>query len=108
MNNIKIMEIGAEGGMETIYGKKVDGVWSFWNSGTTIDLNEDDDIVWRGFSSIDKPKTELVDMLFKDWWRLCILYIHPDFEEIIKKEYEKHKDDRHWKEDRFTRYRRNR
>ena len=51
MDKVLIADIGVEGGGVTIFGKMSESVWSFWTEGTSMDLDENDDEVWRSWSS---------------------------------------------------------
>ena len=47
MDKVAIVEMGVEGGGITIYGSQSDGVWSFWTEGSSMDLDDNDEEVWR-------------------------------------------------------------
>ena len=47
MDKVLIADIGVEGGGTMIYGRQLQGVWSFWTEGTSMDLDENDDEVLR-------------------------------------------------------------
>jgi hypothetical protein len=51
MDKVLIAEIGVEGAGIWIYGRQSEGVWTFWNEGTSMDLDESDDEIWRSWSS---------------------------------------------------------
>jgi hypothetical protein len=76
MEKVIVAEIGIEGGGMTIDGSKMDGVWSFWSEGKSIDLDENDREVWRSWSS--EPVSSLDLVLPKDWPVFYPVKIHPD------------------------------
>jgi hypothetical protein len=51
MDKVLIADMGVEGGGARIYGRQRDGIWSFWLEGTSIDLDENDDEIWRSWES---------------------------------------------------------
>jgi len=71
----------------TIYGRQVDGVWSFWQEGSSMDLDENDDEVWRGWST--DPVPELLVALPGQWWMMCPTEVHPEFVARLRGEYER-------------------
>jgi hypothetical protein len=87
MDKVVIAEMGIEGGGTTIYGTQAEGVWSFWTQGTSMDLDENDDEVWRSWSS--EPVTGLDDVVPKDWPMFYPSTIHPGFVEWFRGTYEK-------------------
>src|SRR3954447_5803984 len=82
-----VARIGVEGGGSTIYGRQSDAGWSFWTEGTSMDLDENDDEVWRSWSS--EPVTRLDLLLPKDWPIFYPLEIHPGFLAWFRQAYEK-------------------
>ena len=87
MDKVLIAEMGVEGGGITIFGRKSEGVWSFWTEGTSMDLDENDDEVWRSWSS--EPVSSLDLVLPKDWLMFYPLKIHPEFVDWFREAYEK-------------------
>jgi hypothetical protein len=65
MNKVVVAEIGMEGGGLTIFGCQSAGHWRFSTQGTTIDLDEHDDEIWRSWSSESVESLELV--LPQEW-----------------------------------------
>ncbi len=65
IDKILVASMGMEGGGISIYGREDGGVWSFWEEGSSIDLDENDDDVWRSWSS--DPVSELDRVLPQDW-----------------------------------------
>ncbi len=47
MDKVHIASIGMEGGGVTVFGKKSESARLFWTEGTSIDLDENDEEVWR-------------------------------------------------------------
>ncbi len=87
MDKILIADIGVEGGGTTIFGKKSEGVWSFWTEGTSMDLDENDDEIWRSWSI--EPVRSL-DLVVPRFWAITYpVEIHPDFVEWFRANYEK-------------------
>jgi hypothetical protein len=87
MEKVLVADIGLEGGGATIYGIQKDGIWSFWTEGTSMDLDENDDEVWRSWSS--EPVGSLDLVVPNDWHRFYPVEIHPDFLEWFREAYEK-------------------
>jgi len=86
MDKVLIANIGVEGGGITIFGKKSESVWSFWTEGTSIDLDENDDEVWRSWSS--EPVSSL-DLVLPNHWPLFYpVEIHPEFVGWFRDTYE--------------------
>ncbi len=77
MNKVQIANMGVEGGGITIYGSQSEGVWSFWTEGTSMDLDENDDEIWRSWSS--EPVSSLDLVVPKDWLMFHPSKIHPEF-----------------------------
>jgi hypothetical protein len=68
--------MGVEGGGTTIFGTQAEGVWSFWTQGTSMNLDENDDEVWRSWSS--EPESSLDLVVPHDWPVFYPSKIHPD------------------------------
>jgi hypothetical protein len=86
MDKTVIADLGVEGGGITIYGRQTDGVWSFWTEGTSMDLDENDEGVWRSSSS--EPVDELDLVVPVDWLMFRPVTIHPEFVEWFRAVYE--------------------
>ena len=86
MDKVLIADIGVEGGGEKIFGKKSKSVWSFWTEGTSMDMDENDDEVWRSWSS--EPVSSLDLVVPKDWLMFHPSKIHPDFVEWFRTNYD--------------------
>jgi hypothetical protein len=77
MNKVLIASIGVEGGGLTTFGRESEGIWSFWSEGSSMDLDENEDEVWRSWSSELVGSLDLV--LPKDWPPLSPIKIHQEF-----------------------------
>ena len=77
MDKIIIARMGVEGGGATIFGARADGVWLFWQKGSSINFDDNDDEVWRSWSS--DPVSELSAALPDRWWQMCPIKVHPEF-----------------------------
>ena len=67
MEKIIAADLGLEGGGCTIYARQTDGVWWFWQEGSSMALDENDDEVWRSWST--EPVTDLIAALPSGiWW----------------------------------------
>jgi hypothetical protein len=86
MEKVIIARMGLEGYGVTIYGRRTDGVWSFWQEGTSMDLDEIDGEVWRGWSS--DPVPEFLAALPDKWWQMSPTEVHPEFATQLRREYE--------------------
>ncbi len=87
MDKVLIADIGIEGGGVTIFGRKPEGAWLFWTEGTSIDLDENVDEVWRSWSAA--PVNDLDLVLPGDWPLFHPVQIHSDFLEWFRAAYEK-------------------
>jgi len=83
---IVVISLGAEGGRITVLGHQRDGVWSFKVDGVGMDLDENDEEVWRSWSC---DATSLMDALPPSWWRYSPMKVHPQFADQIRREYER-------------------
>ena len=87
MNKILIADIGVEGGGTTIFGSQTGGIWSYWTEGTSMDLDDNDDEVWRSWSSVPVSSLDLV--VPAEWPMFYPSKIHPDFLEWFRANYAK-------------------
>lgn len=87
MEKVVIVGMGVEGGGVTIYGRWTHGVWSFWQEGASMDLDEKDEEVWRGWSS--DPVSDLSAALPDKWWLMYPTEVHPGFVAQLRSEYER-------------------
>jgi hypothetical protein len=74
---ITVAHLGVEGGGLTIYGRELDGTWSFWASGQTIALDDNDDEEWREWTT--EPVADLNSLLPAEWPLFFPIEIHPGF-----------------------------
>jgi hypothetical protein len=102
MEPINIAQFGAEGGGCTVYGSQHDDVWSFWYAGSSMHLDEHDEDVWLPWSS--EPVPNLLDALPQSWWRMLLLFVHPDFEAQLHDAFMTHRHKPGWRAERFHRY----
>ena len=98
-----IATFGAEGGSCTVYGQQVDGAWSFWQAGSSMDFDENDDDSWEPWAS--EPVPNLLDALPEWWWCMLVLFVHPDFEAQLHTAFMAHRRQRGWHADHFHEYR---
>jgi len=87
MDKVLIAGIEVEGGGVKILGKKSESVWSFWTEGTSMDLDENHDEVWRSWSS--EPVSSLDLVVPEDWPMFHPSKIHPDFLDWFRANYDK-------------------
>jgi len=104
MNKVIIAKMGLEGGGCTIYGRLVDGAWSFWREGTSMYLDENDDEAWRQWAT--DPVSNVIDALPNIWWLMYTQYVHPDFVTQLRAAFYTHQHERDWQEHRFDDFRR--
>jgi len=86
-DKVLVAKMGVEGGGLSIYGKRSDGAWSFWKEGTSMYLDENDDDVWRSWSS--DPVADLDLVLPKELPMFYPQAIHPEFLAWFRDAYEK-------------------
>ena len=60
VDKVLMAEMGVEGGGITIYGSQLEGVWSFWTEGNSMELDDNDHEVWRSWSSEPVSSLDLV------------------------------------------------
>ncbi len=76
-----IVELGAEGGGGELYRVKTEtGGWVYQSGGSSMYLDDNDDESWREWTS--EPSSELneaVTMLYKQWFTLYPISIHPEY-----------------------------
>ena len=96
MDKIIIAEMGVEGGGCTVYGRQTDGVWSFWQAGSSMDLDENDDEIWRQWSS--EPVPELFVALRDYWWMMHIYNVHPEFVSQLRQAHAQYRGKQGWRE----------
>jgi len=84
---IEILSLGLEGGGCEIMGRRGPEGWTFWQTGTSIDIDLDDNEVWRSFET--EPVPTLAEALPAEWWLMYPLNVHEDFVEQVRGEYER-------------------
>src|SRR5258707_451573 len=104
-DKLLVARMGVEGGGSAIYGRGAGGNWSFWEEGTSMDIDENHDEVWRSWSK--DPVSDLNLVLPREWPLFYPVTIHPAFLGWFRQAYEKarsslspdlkrhHEDDRH-------------
>jgi hypothetical protein len=86
VDKVIIAQMGVEGGGITIYGSRSEGVWSFWTEGSSMELDDNDDEVWRSWTS--EPVKSLDLVVPKDWPIFHPSKIHPDFVDWFRTTYD--------------------
>jgi hypothetical protein len=86
-DKILVASLGVEGGGLTVYGKRAVRGWTFWATGSSMELGENDDEMWTSWSS--EPVLSLDLVLPEDWPRFHPLTIHPAFLPWFRGAYEK-------------------
>ena len=83
---VLIAKLGLEGGGATILGTCIDGRWSFWDEGTSMFLDENDDEEWRTW--VSEPTGHLADVVSSLWPLMSPSGVHPDFVKWFRDHYE--------------------
>jgi hypothetical protein len=100
MEKIIAAKLGLEGGGCTIYARQTDGVWWFWQEGSSMDFDENDDEIWRSWSS--EPVTDLIAALPGNvWWMMSIYRVHPQFAPQLRQAYDMYRDKSGWRDSQF-------
>ena len=86
VDKLLVAEIGVEGGGLSIYGREDEGSWSFWSEGSSMDLDENDDEVWRSWST--DPVADLALVVPREWPLFYPMTIRPDFTGWFRDHYE--------------------
>jgi|GEM_PF-5613686 len=86
---IAILSLGLEGGGCRIMGRQGADGWVFWQAGTSMDIDLDDNETWRSFKT--EPVPTLAEALPKGWCFCYPLRVHKDFIERVREEYERTK-----------------
>jgi hypothetical protein len=86
MDKVLIADLGLEGGGATIHGRHQDGNWFFWLEGTSMDLDENDDEVWRSWET--QPVPDLFLASPKEWPLFYPTKLNPDFLDRFRKHYD--------------------
>lgn len=85
MDRVVILDVGVEGGGTTIYGRCEAGGWVFWQEGSAMSLDDNDDEEWHNWSG--EPVSELRAALPDEWYRMYPIEIHPEFKALIRTEF---------------------
>lgn len=110
MKPVKIIEVGAEGGRFTLFGRKdEEGVWHYLretDERTLMDMMPEDDQKGLCFYSKTDSTTdwdEAIKLMYRyPWPCLFALYVHPEFTDLVKCELKRasdrlvHIDFEHW------------
>ncbi len=86
VEKVIVIEVGVEGGGATVFGEDNGGVWSFWQEGSSLSLDEDDHEIgsdWR-----TQPVGDLERALPGGWVRMFPMKIHPTFLPWVRTRYE--------------------
>ena len=65
MDKVLVAKLGVEGGGCSIYGREAVGSWSFWQEGSSLDLDENDEEVVRSWTT--EPVPDLGLAMPKEW-----------------------------------------
>ena len=79
--------MGVEGGGATVYGHQENGEWSFWQEGSSMYLDDNDDEAWKSWAT--DPVADLLSALPKGWFKMHPTEIHPEFVTLLRNEYER-------------------
>ncbi|MCX6379948.1 MAG: hypothetical protein NT023_10810 [Armatimonadetes bacterium] len=85
MDKVIIAEVGLEGGGLKLCGCQSNGVWLFWQEGTSMDMDENDDEVWRSWATDPVPALALA--LPEKWCEMYPIRVHKDFVAPLHHEY---------------------
>ena len=83
-----IIDLGCEGGGARIFGRKSrrDETCTFWEEGCTIDLDENDNEIWKTWK---KNKTKDIASLLPDIWLLMFpIFIYSEFVDWFRNQYD--------------------
>ncbi len=84
---ITVLSLGLEGGDCKIMGREGPDGWVFWQAGTSMDIDLDDNETWRSFKT--EPVPSLAEALPVDWWLFYPLTVHKDFVGRVREEYDR-------------------
>src|SRR5688572_6038770 len=82
-----ILDIGIEGGGETVYGRRAATGWTFVSHGSSIGLDENDDELWTDWER--GPETDLARLLPPEWHLFSPRRVHPEFVGWFREAYAK-------------------
>jgi hypothetical protein len=83
---ILIIRLAVEGGGAKVFGREVDGVWSYWHEGNSIQEEDDEDNDWKRWTS--QPVANLADALPSIWVMMSPIELHPSFIGRFREQYE--------------------
>lgn len=86
---ITVLSLGLEGGGCRIMGRQGPRGWVFWQAGTSMDIDLDDNETWTSFKT--EPVPRLAQALPEGWCFCHPLRVHKDFVARVRKEYERTK-----------------
>ena len=86
MDKILVADIGLEGGGTTIYGRQQDGIWSFWQEGSSMGLDDDDNEFCSSWKS--QPVQDLSLALPHDWPMFYPSKINTEFLDWFRNNYD--------------------
>ncbi|MGP0066842.1 MAG: hypothetical protein ACLQGP_25035 [Isosphaeraceae bacterium] len=86
MEKIVVVSLGVEGGGATIYGEQTGTLWSFWQEGSSLCLDENDDEAWSNWRT--EPVSDLEQALPDGWLMMFPIKLHPEFLPWFRAQYE--------------------
>jgi hypothetical protein len=100
LDKVVVASMAVEGGGETLYGRQVDGVWSFWREWSSMDIDDDGNESWPSWSS--EPVPDLLAALPEDeYGRKLFLRrlveVHPLFSDQLRAAYEQYVGSSKWR-----------
>lgn len=84
MNKVEIIELMAEGGSITVFGKCEEGIWTFWNETDELIFDENDDECQ--IKNVSNHSETLSRALPSEFYMYTPNNVHPEFFENIKSE----------------------
>lgn len=86
-NPILVAHLCDESGSLCVWSRLCDGVWVFWQEGSSVYLDVNDEEAWRSFTT--DQVSDFSRALPEHWYRLLADEIHPDFVTRFRREYER-------------------
>jgi hypothetical protein len=86
VDKVIIARLGLEGGGATIYGRVVEGQYVFWQDGSSIALDADDNEEWRTWES--EAAADLSTVVPAKWPLMFPSDVHPAFVGWFRRHYE--------------------
>jgi hypothetical protein len=81
-----VAKLGVEGGGVTILGICADGGWSFWQEGSSIALDANDEEEWQSWAS--QQSRDLSAVVPGDWPLMYPEEVHPEFVGWFRESYD--------------------